>query len=112
MRADNVEGAGLGGENWAAIQFAKHERTNAERIAGADELLIGEPGEGVRAFEHAQALDQPVDKTIAVRAGHQMQDHFRIGGGLHHGAVAHELTPQAQAVRKIAIMADRKSAGI
>ena len=41
-----------------------------------------------------------------------MQDHFGIGSGLHHGAVAHEFTAKRQPVGEIAIVADRKAAGV
>src|SRR5215470_3981682 len=41
-----------------------------------------------------------------------MQNHFRIGGGLHHRAVAHQLAPQCQAVGEIAIMADSEAARV
>src|SRR6516162_6362382 len=112
LRADDVERAGLRRENRATVQFAKHERADAKRVAGADKLFVGQPDKGVRAFKHAQTFDEPIDKTIAMRAGHQMQNYFGIGGRLHHGAIAHELTPQRQSVRQIAVMANGKSAGI
>ena len=41
-----------------------------------------------------------------------MQDHFGVGGGLHHGAVAHQLAAQGQPVGEIAVVADREAAGI
>ena len=56
LRADDVERAGLGGEDRAAVELAEHQRPDAERIAGADQFLVGQADEGVGAFEHAQAL--------------------------------------------------------
>ena len=41
-RADNVERAGLRRQNVAAVEFAEDERADAERIARADQLLVGE----------------------------------------------------------------------
>jgi hypothetical protein len=41
-----------------------------------------------------------------------MQDDFGVGGGLHHGAVAHQLAAQGQPVGEIAVVADREAAGI
>ena len=38
---DDVERAGFGGEDRPAVQFAEDQRTDAERIAGADQLLVG-----------------------------------------------------------------------
>ena len=49
--ADDVERAGLRGEDRAAVELADHQRADAERIAGADQLLVGQADEGVGAFE-------------------------------------------------------------
>ena len=97
LRADDVERAGFRGQDRAAVEVADHQRTDAERIARADELLVGEADEGVGAFELAQALDEAVDEAVALGARHQMQDHFGVGGRLHDGAVAHQLAAQASA---------------
>ena len=112
LRADDVERAGLGGEDGTAVELAEHQRPDAERIARADELLVGEADEGIGAFEHAQSFDEAVDEAVAVRARHQMQDHLGVGGRLHHGAFAHQLAAQRQAVGEIAVVADGKAAGI
>ena len=112
LRADDVERASFGGEDRTAVELAEHQRPNAERVARADQLLVGEADEGVGAFEHAQALDQAIDKAVAVRARHQMKDHLGVGGRLHHGAFADQLAPQRQAVGEIAVVADGEAAGI
>ena len=39
-RADDVEGAGLRGEDIGAVEIAEHQRPDAERIAAADHLLL------------------------------------------------------------------------
>ena len=59
--ADDVEGAGLGGQDRAAVEFAQHQRADAERVAGADQLLVGERDEGVGALELPERLDEAVD---------------------------------------------------
>ena len=112
LRADDVERAGLRGEDRTAVELAEHQRPDAERVAGADQLLVGQADEGVGAFEHAQPVDEAIDETIAVRARDQMEDHLRVGRRLHHGAFAHQLAAQRQAIGEIAVMADGKAAGI
>jgi hypothetical protein len=62
--ADDVERAGLRGEDRRAVELADHQRTDAERVAGADQLLVGERHERISAFELAQALDEPVDEAV------------------------------------------------
>ena len=91
MRADDVERAGLRRQDRAAVELADHQRADAERIARADQLLVGQADEGVGALELAQALDEAVDEAVAARARHQMQDHLGVGGRLHHGAFVHQL---------------------
>ena len=65
LRADDVERAGLRGEDRAAVELAEHQRADAERIARADQLLVGQADEGIGAFELAQALDEAVDEAVA-----------------------------------------------
>ena len=112
LRADDVERAGLGRQDGTAVELAEHQRPDAERIARANQFLVGQADEGVGAFQHSQAFDETVDEAIAVRARHQVKDHLGVGGRLHHGAFAHELAPQRDAVGQVAVMADRKAAGI
>ena len=112
VRADDVERAGLGREDRAAVEFAEHQRADAERVARADQLLVGQGDERIGAFDLAQRLDEAVDEAVARRARQQMQDHLGVGGRLHDGAIAHQLAAQRQAVGEIAVMADREAAGI
>ncbi len=112
LRADNVERAGFGSEDRAAVEPAQHQRPDAERIARADQLLVGETDEGIGAFEHAQAFDQAVDEAVAARARDQMQDHLGVGGRLHHGAFAHQLAAQRQAVGQIAVVPNGEAASV
>ena len=112
FRADDVERAGLRRQDRAAVEFAEHQRADAERIARADQLLVGQRHQRIGALDRAQRLDEAVDEAAALGLRDQMQDHFGVGGGLHHGAVAHQFAAQRQPVGEIAVMADRKAAGI
>jgi hypothetical protein len=78
----------------------------------ADQLLVGQRHQRVGALDRAQGFDEAVDEAVALGLRHQVQDDLGIGGGLHHGAVAHQFAPQGQPVGEIAVMADRESAGI
>ena len=112
FRADDVERAGLRRQDRAAVEFAQHQRADAERVAGADQLLVGQRHQRIGALDRAQRLDEAVDEAVALGLRDQMQDHFGVGGGLHHGAVAHELAAQRQPVGEIAVVADREAAGV
>ena len=89
--ADDVERAGFRSKDRAAVELADDQRPDAERIARADQLLVGEADEGVGALELAQALDEAVDEAVASGARDEMQDHLGVGGRLHHGAFVHQL---------------------
>ena len=64
-RADDVERAGLRGQDRAAVELAQHQRADAERIARADQLLVGQRDERIGAFDLAQRLDEAVDEAVA-----------------------------------------------
>ena len=64
-RADDVERAGLRGEDRMAVELADHQRADAERIARADQLLVGQRDERVGALELAQRVDEAVDEAVA-----------------------------------------------
>lgn len=110
--ADHVERTGFRGQDRATIEIAQHQWTNAERVARADQLLVGQADQRVAAFDCAQGLDEAGDETAALGLGYQMQDDLGVGGRLHHGAVAHQLTAERQAVGEVAVVADRETAGI
>ena len=72
--ADDVERAGLGGEDVAAVELAEDERADAERIARADQLLVGERDEGIGALDLPDGLDEAVDELRLAAAGDEMDD--------------------------------------
>ena len=111
-RADDVERAGLGRQDRAAVELADDQRADAERVAGADELLVGQADEGIGALELAQALDEAIDEAIAPRPRHEMQDHLGVAGRLHHGAVVDQRLAQGDAVGEVAVVRDRKAAAL
>ena len=112
FRADDVERAGLRAEDRAAVELAKHQRADAERIARADQLLVGQRHERIGAFDLGQRLDEAVDDPGPARAGREQQHDFRIGGRLADRAAADQLPPQRQPVGQIAVVGDRKAAGL
>ena len=110
--ADDVERAGLRGQDVAAVELAEHQRADAERVAGADQLLVGERDERVGALDLAQRVDEAVDDARLAAAGDEVEDHLGVGGRLEDRAVADELAPQGQAVGQVAVMGDREAAAV
>ena len=112
FRSDDVERAGLRAKNRAAIELAEHKRADAERIARADELLVGQRHQRVGALDLSQSLDEAIDDLGPARAGREQQHDFGIGRRLADGAAADKLPPERQSVGQIAVMSDCKAAGL
>jgi hypothetical protein len=113
FRADDVERAGLRGQDRAAVEFAEHQRADAERIARADQLLVGQRDQRIGALELARSASMKRSmKRLRFGARDQMQDHLGVGGRLHHGAVRAPARGAASAVGEVAVVADREAAGI
>ena len=110
LGADDVERAGLRAQDRTAVELAEHQRADAERIAGADQLLVGQRHQGVGALDFGQRLDEAVDDLRSPRARGQEQDDLGVGRRLADRAAADELAPERQAVGQVAVMGDRKAA--
>ena len=112
FRSNDVEGAGLRAKNGAALKLAEHQRANAERIAGADKLLVGQRDQRVGALDLGQGLDESVDDLGPARARGEQEHDFRIAGRLADRAAADELAAQRKSVGQVAVMGDREAAGL
>ncbi len=95
-----------------AVEFADHQRPDAERVAGADQRLVGQGDERVGALQLAQRLDEALDHARLAAARHEVEDHFRVGGRLVDRPVADERAAQRQAVGKVAVVRHRDAAGV
>ena len=65
--ADDVERAGLRGEDVTAVELAQHQRADAQRVAGADQLLVGQRHQGIGALDLLDRLDEAVDERGFLR---------------------------------------------
>ncbi len=110
--ADDVQRARLRGEHPGLAELAEDERPDSERIARADQLLVGEPDQGIGAFDLEQGFDQLLDEALLLAAGDEMQDHLGVGGRLADGAFFDQGVAQRQRVGEIAVMAQREAARI
>ncbi len=109
---DDVERAGFRGEDRAAVEVAKDQRTNPERIASADQLLVRQRDEGVGALDLGQRLDEAVDNSGPARARRKKQHHLSVGGRLADRARPDQFAPQRQAVGQVAVVGDGEPPGL
>ena len=111
LGADDVEGAGFRTQDVSAVQFAQDERADAEGVAGADQLLVGQRHQRIGAFDGPQRVDIALDDADLLRFRHEMQDHFGVGGRLADAALRNQFAAQRQAVGEIAVMGHRQATG-
>ena len=112
LGANDVERACLGRQHPSIVEAAQDQRPDAEGIAGADHLLVGETDQGVGAFHLEQRFDESLDEVAFLAAGDEMQDHLGVGGGLADRALLDEHFPQSQRIGEVAVVTKRKTAGI
>jgi hypothetical protein len=107
----DVERAGLGRQDPALAQPPDDERAHAQRVAHADELgpRHGDDREG--ALDPPQRVLHPLGDGPLERAGHQVDDAFRIRGGLEDRAPVDQFAPERVGVRDVAVMRDGRAAG-
>ncbi len=96
--------------NVRASEAAENERPDAERIARADQLLVGEGDKRVSAFNLAQRIDEAVHDAGILAARHKLKDRLGVGGGLENRARADEFVAQRDGVGQIAVMRDGEAA--
>src|SRR5260370_30098382 len=63
--ANDIERTGLGRKYWAAVEVAQHQRADAERVAGAHQLLVGPRYHRIGTLDRAERLDETVDEAVA-----------------------------------------------
>ena len=67
--ADDVEGAGLGGEDPGVAEAAEHQRADAEGVADADELGAGHGDDGEGALDAGAARPSSARGWCAASSG-------------------------------------------
>ena len=114
-RADQVEGAGFGGEDVALaaardFHFAHRERPEAVRVARHDDAVLRQEDQRERAFELQQRFAQRARKRALRGVRHQVQDDFGVARRLENRAVAPRSLPQFRGVGDVAVVRDRHPA--
>ena len=110
LGADDVEGAGLGGEHPAVADLPEHQRADAERVADADQLGAGHGDDREGALDAAQRVLEPFGDGLLDRAGHQVDDALGVGARLEDRAVLDQLLAQAEGVGQVAVVGDGAAA--
>jgi hypothetical protein len=88
----------------------KDEGADAERIAHADEVFVGQRNQGVGADDLLDGVDQAVDDVGIQADGDEMDENLAVHGGLEQAAAAGERLAQGVGIGEVAVMADGEAA--
>src|SRR4029077_19751405 len=80
LRADEIEGARLRGDDPVAVEPAETERAHATRIAEGDQLALGESDHRERAVEAAPRVRERLSERSRI-VGDQRGDHLGVRRG-------------------------------
>src|SRR5216684_3384869 len=110
FRAEQIEGAGFRSHHPHRTQPPDIERAEAARIADGVKLVEREEQERVRAFHLVERVADGPGEIPRCAAGNQMDDDFRVAGGLEDRAAMLELAPPVAGIGEIAVVAERELA--
>ena len=109
-RADDVERAGLRGEDPRAVEIAQYQRTDAQRVAAADHFLGGERDQRERALQLLHRVDEAGIGVARLRGRDQVQDRLGVGCGREDRALLLQRALHGHRVGDVAIVRDRQTA--
>ena len=107
---DNVERAGLGGDDVGIAELAEDEWANAVRVAHADQRLRREDDERIGTFDGVERVDDAIRDGGGAREGDAVDDDFGIGGGGEERTAGDELAAQGNGVGEVAVMGEGEAA--
>ncbi len=102
--AHQIKGAGLGGDDPAAVELAQRQGPETARIADGDDLVAGQHDEAVGPLDPFEGLDQGLFNAVFQVRRHQVNDDFAVHGGLKNGPPVFQLRPQLAGVDEVAVM--------
>ena len=75
--AHDIESAALRGQHPAAfLSLTQAKRTEALRITGTDELVLGHDGQAVGTLDLLQAVNDPVLNAFPTGTGNEVHEYF------------------------------------
>jgi hypothetical protein len=110
LRPDDIKRAGFRRKHICVLQLAEHQRAQAQRIACANQLLVGNRDQRVAAFNLQERVNEPFDETLFAAARHQMHDHLGIRGGLANRAGGDQFSADLERVRDISVVCEGEAA--
>src|SRR5690606_23103629 len=93
-----------------AIQIAKNQRANAQRIAATDHLLRSQRYQRECAFKLTHGLDEAGVDVLLAAEGDQVKDRLRVGGRGENRALLRQGALHRHCVGEVAVMSNGDAA--
>ena len=87
IRFDQVEGAGLGGDDERVGETSEDERTKPVGIARGVDAAGGEHGDRIGALHARERVDEGPLQIALARTGDEVEDHLRVRHRVEDGAL-------------------------
>ena len=110
LGADDVERAGLRGENPGTRQSTQNQRPHAERIAHADDLVLRQRHQRIGPLDLPQRVGQPVDDGLFEARRNQVNNNLGVARRLKQAAAPHQLAAHLIGVGQITVVTDGEPA--
>ena len=109
-RVDQVERAGLRGDHEGVTDPAEDERTEAPRIAGRDDPVLGQEDERVGPPHLTERVDDPPEEHLLLRGRDQVDDDLAVDRRLEDRPTRLELRAQLLGVHQVPVVGDPERA--
>src|ERR1700686_2346675 len=107
LRLDEVEGAGLRGDDDRFAEPPENERPESVRVARGVNAARCQEDDGVRPFDLRERIDQRAFESDLPRTRDQMDDDLGVRHGVEDGAVRLEPPADVGTVDEVAVMRQR-----
>ena len=109
-RVDQVEGAGLGGDDHRVTDAPEDERAEAARVARGDDPILGEEDQRVGALHLAERVGDALRERGFGRGRDQVDDDLAVDRRLEDRAARLEPAAQLVGVHEVAVVRDGERA--
>ncbi len=106
FRADQIQGAGLAGEDDGLVESSDDQRPEAERVACGNHLVLAHQYQGVRPMHPGERLGQSPAADRRVGPGNQMENNFAVRGRLKDGSRRLQFLPEHPGIDQVSVVGD------
>src|SRR5579864_1779217 len=110
FRADQIEGARFRADNPGVAEASEGERAETARVADRENFIARENQKRVGSFDLAERVGDCSSEVAHFAPCDEMDDHFRVAGGLKDGPFVFKVAAELESVGQVAVVRERKLA--